>query len=165
MKTSCDPVVTLRILGTRPQPGIQRVLGRGGEEPGGGEQASRQGSQSSRTVGQRSHCSRTVGKRKRLLPTAVVPLASRGRRISKLSREAAVAALQRWRRRPTPDPSKRLPRQILCTVTTFGHRRAAAVPNPLCLSHDPHNLGYERFRVRPAYGSSQWPECEFHIAK
>ena len=27
-----------RILGIRPDPGIQRVLGRGGEEPGGGEQ-------------------------------------------------------------------------------------------------------------------------------
>ena len=39
---------------------------------------------------------------------------------SKLSREAAVAALRRWRRRPMPDPSKRSPRQILCTVTTFG---------------------------------------------
>ena len=32
------------------------------------------------------------------------------------------------------------PRQILCTVTTFGHRRAAAAPNPLCLSADSHNF-------------------------
>ena len=62
-----------RILGTRPERVIQRVLGRGGEEPGGGEQASRQGSQSSRTVGQRSHCSRTVGKRKDLRLAAGCP--------------------------------------------------------------------------------------------
>ena len=41
-----------RILGIRPGRVIQRVLGCGGEEPGGGEQPSRQGSQSSRTVGQ-----------------------------------------------------------------------------------------------------------------
>ena len=41
-----------RILGTRPERVICRVLGPGGEETGGGEQANWQGSQSSRTVGQ-----------------------------------------------------------------------------------------------------------------
>ena len=74
---------------------------------------------------------------------------------SKLSREAAVAALRRWRRRLMPDPSMRSPRQILCTVTTFGNRRAAAAPNPLCLSVYSHNFENDRFRVRQAYGSSQ----------
>ena len=53
-----------RILGTRPGMLIRRVLGCGGEEPGGEEQPSRQGSQSSRTVGQSSHCFRIAEKRK-----------------------------------------------------------------------------------------------------
>ena len=69
---------------------------------------------------------------------------------SKLSREAAVFALWRWRRRPMPDPSKRSRRQIRCADTTFGHRRSAAAPNPLCLSAGSHNFANERFRVRPA---------------
>ena len=66
-------IANLRILGIRPGVVIRRVLGGGGEEPGGGEQASRPGSQSSRTVKQKSQCSRTVEKRKSLRLAAGCP--------------------------------------------------------------------------------------------
>ena len=54
LEASWDPIATPKIEGMRPEVVIQLVLGGGGEEPGGGEQTSRQGSLSSRTVGQRS---------------------------------------------------------------------------------------------------------------
>ena len=84
---SWDMAGAPRIEGTRPGRVIQLVLGRGGEEPGGGEQANRPltarlpGLLDYWTVGLGYHYSRTVGQRKVTLPRSRMPLASRGRRI------------------------------------------------------------------------------------
>ena len=84
-----------RILGTRPVRVIRRVLGRGGEEPGGWEQATRPGSLSSRTARKEipqlqdckerrlgSHWRQDCWTEERTTPRSRMPLASRGRRIA-----------------------------------------------------------------------------------